>query len=361
MVLVISTGMAAHTPSLFRALGQGRHHVERVLDISTGTSIPTSIGTISGTLPLLSSHTVTEGWTRGPVHGFRVLMLFRRDSTERNVHVGSSTQATNDINPQLKVMDFPFSWKEAVLGGSELGPFPTTGPDGWRAAFLDSTTSISSCFRCAVCLSCGRSHQPEPRIDSSSTDCIAGGGAVVARHCRHIVTSPSLALRYLWAEVPGQRWGVIGGEVCEGTTPPSGHTSLKESGDPRQSQFERVQIRAERSDPLAHERVDGHPIGHVSLLDHALLRMYSIPGHAGGLPRESYSTKVQNKRDGFNSREEEPQPIVEHASAKPTEYEVSVVSATSTEFSQLSGFRSSCISPSFSGVDREFRFPSVRK
>ena len=35
---------------------------------------------------------------------------FRRDSTERNVHVGSSTQATSDINPQLKVMDFPFSW-----------------------------------------------------------------------------------------------------------------------------------------------------------------------------------------------------------------------------------------------------------
>ena len=31
-------------------------------------------------------------------------------STERNVHVGSSTQATSDINPQLKVMDFPFSW-----------------------------------------------------------------------------------------------------------------------------------------------------------------------------------------------------------------------------------------------------------
>ena len=36
--------------------------------------------------------------------------LLRRDSTERDVHVGSSTQATSDINPQLKVVDFPISW-----------------------------------------------------------------------------------------------------------------------------------------------------------------------------------------------------------------------------------------------------------
>ena len=84
--------------------------------------------------------------------------------------------------------------------------------------------------------------------------------------------------------------------------------------DLRQSLLERVQNlpasvnpselsahqMAERSpDPLGQERVDGHPIGHLSLLDRALLRKYSIPGRPDGLQRESYLTKVQNKRDGF--------------------------------------------------------------
>ena len=47
----------------FCALSWRRHHVERILDISTETSIPTCVRTISGMLPLLSSHPVCEGRT----------------------------------------------------------------------------------------------------------------------------------------------------------------------------------------------------------------------------------------------------------------------------------------------------------
>ena len=105
MVLVISTGMA-------HALAQGSHHVERVLDISTETSIPTCTGTISGMLPLLRLTQLAKGGheDHSMDSGGADDELFRRDSTERDVHVGSSMQATSDINPQIKVMDFPFSW-----------------------------------------------------------------------------------------------------------------------------------------------------------------------------------------------------------------------------------------------------------
>ena len=71
MVLIISTGMVTYTTSFFRAFPQGRHLVKRVLDISTGTSIPTCIGTTSGMQPFLLSYPVSEVRERGPLRGFR--------------------------------------------------------------------------------------------------------------------------------------------------------------------------------------------------------------------------------------------------------------------------------------------------
>ena len=76
---------------------------------------------------------------------------FRRDSTERNVHVGSSTQATSEINLQLKVMDFPFFLVKGNTGRNRTWTLSN------YAAFLGSSTSSSLCWRCAVCLSGGQS------------------------------------------------------------------------------------------------------------------------------------------------------------------------------------------------------------
>ena len=91
---------------------------------------------------------------------------------------------------------------------------------------------------------------------------------------------------------------------------------------------------ADRSeDPLGHERVDRHPIGQLTLLDRALLRKYSVPALPDGLPGAADKTKVQSKRDGHTLREEEPRPIVEQASMKPSENEASMVSVTGTELS----------------------------
>ena len=88
-------------------------------------------------------------------------------------------------------------------------------------------------------------------------------------------------------------------------------------------------------DPLGHERVDGHPIEQLSLLDRALLRKYSVAALPDGSSIATDKTKVQSERDCDILREEEPQPIVEQVSAKPLEKEVSMVSVTCTDFSQM--------------------------
>ena len=72
---------------------------------------------------------------------------------------------------------------------------------------------------------------------------------------------------------------------------------------------------ARSQDPLGRERVDGHPIGQLSLLDRTLLRRYSIAALPDGLPSSADETKVQSEREGDTLREEEPQPIVERAEA----------------------------------------------
>ena len=87
--------------------------------------------------------------------------------------------------------------------------------------------------------------------------------------------------------------------------------------------------------PLGHERVDGHPIGQLSLLDRALLRKYSVAALLDGLPSAADKKKVQSERDDEILREEESQSIVEQVSAEPLEKEVSMVSATCTDFTQM--------------------------
>ena len=97
------------------------------------------------------------------------------------------------------------------------------------------------------------------------------------------------------------------------------------------SQLSAPQTAARSEDPLGHERVDGPPMEQLSLPDRALLRKCSIPALHDGLPSAADKTKVQSERDGYTLREEEPQPIVEQVSMKPSEKELSMVSVTGTE------------------------------
>ena len=85
------------------------------------------------------------------------------------------------------------------------------------------------------------------------------------------------------------------------------------------------------------ERVDENPIVHLSLLDRALLRKYSNPVPPDGLSTGDYRAKVQNKRDGSSAKDEEPQPSMENAFAKPTDGE-----ARSTKVTEIPMVESAC-------------------
>ena len=63
---------------------------------------------------------------------------------------------------------------------------------------------------------------------------------------------------------------------------------------------------ARSEDPLGYERVDGHSIVRLSLLDKAFLRKYCHSEPSDGLNTGNHLRTVQNKRDGL-SADEEPQ------------------------------------------------------
>ena len=88
------------------------------------------------------------------------------------------------------------------------------------------------------------------------------------------------------------------------------------------------QTAARSEDPLGCERVDGHPIVHLSLLDKALLRKYSHPERSDWSRTSEYLRTVQSKRDGLNATNEEPHVSVVSDFAKCTDGEATGTGVT---------------------------------
>ena len=81
--------------------------------------------------------------------------------------------------------------------------------------------------------------------------------------------------------------------------------------------------------PLGCERVDGHPIVHLSLLDKAPLHKYSH-SQPSGLSTRNYLRTVHNKRDGLSAADEGPHASEESVFAKQADGE-----ATGTEVTEI--------------------------